>query len=81
MDGAWIRPNAPRPRRVEGGESSSLVLSASSNEILELLQSLHIKQNNHIGLIQGLESKFDNLRVKIDNEFLQIHQRLNTIIS
>ena len=81
VDGVWIKPDVPRPRRIEAGKPSSLIPFASSNEILELLRSFHNKQDYYINLIQVLESKFDNIRVKINSEFLEIHQRLNTITS
>ena len=77
VDGAWVRPSAHGPTRTEAGDPSS----SGASSILELLQSLHLKQDQHLNLTQGLESKFHNLSIKIDNEFLEIHQRLNAVTS
>ena len=79
VNGAWIQIDGSRPWRFEAGEPSSLKPSTSSNEILELFQCLDLKQDQHLSLIQGLETKFDNLKVKIDSEFTKIHRRFNTI--
>ena len=73
VNGVWIRLDAPSSRKAEASESSSSMPFASSNEILELLWSLHIKQDNHLGHIQGLENRVDNL-VKLDSEFFKVHQ-------
>ena len=81
VDGTWIQTDGSRLKRFKASEPSSSKPFATSNEILKLFQSLHLKQDQQLGLIQGLEIKFDNLKVKIDSEFIEIYQRLNTINS
>ena len=81
IDDIWVHLDTLGSRRTNVGESSSSMPSTSSNEILKLLKSLYIKQDNHLGHIQGLKNRVDNPGVKLDNEFLELHQWLNTITS
>ena len=77
VNDAWVRPDG----RTDAGASSSSMPFVSSTEVLELLRSLHLKQDTHLRHLQGLETRFDNLGVRLDNEFLEVHQRMNAITS
>ena len=88
VKGAWVKTDDSTGRLDAGGSKSSEP-SASFNETLELLHSLHLKQGQHFQFVKGylkghtkaLETKIDNLEEKVDGEFTQIHNRLNSVTS
>ena len=82
VNGVWTKTDNLKGKRSEASASSCTESAAASNDVLEMLRSMQLKQDQHFEQLKNLvNNRAQELETKVDSEFLEIHQRLNTITS